>query len=134
MSLAGEADFHALEARHGLIYGFNALTGRFMVSQDAKTWPVRSTPGLADFTVSPEEADLVVATTEQGLARSDDGGRTFRVGGSPLLLLANWADDGTLVGAGPDGTIYASSDDGAIWQRRGSLRQPQRRCRRSVRI
>jgi hypothetical protein len=122
LSLAGEADFHALEARHGLIYGFNALTGRFMVSQDAKTWAVRSPLGLADFTVSPEEADLVVATTEQGLARSDDGGRTFRViKGAPLLLLANWADDGTLVGAGPDGTIYASSDDGAIWQRRGSL-------------
>jgi photosystem II stability/assembly factor-like uncharacterized protein len=83
---------------------------------------VRSPLGLADFTVSPEEADLVVATTEQGLARSDDGGRTFRViKGAPLLLLANWADDGTLVGAGPDGTIYASSDDGAIWQRRGPL-------------
>jgi photosystem II stability/assembly factor-like uncharacterized protein len=122
LSLTGEADFHALEARHGLVYGFNAMTGRFMVSQDTKTWDVRSTLPMADFTVSPKQVDLVVATTEQGLARSDDGGRTFRVvKGTPLLLLANWADDGTLVGAGPDGTIYASTDDGASWQRRGSL-------------
>ena len=122
LSLAGKADFHALEARHGLVYGFNAITGRFMVSQDTKTWDVRSTLPLADFTVSPADADLVVATTEQGLARSDDGGRTFRViKGAPLLLLVNWSDDSTLVGAAPDGTIYASSDDGASWQRRGSL-------------
>jgi hypothetical protein len=122
LSLAGEADFHALETRHGLVYGFNAVTGRFMVSQDTRNWDVRSTLLMADFSVSPEDADLVVATTEQGLASSDDGGRTFRViRGAPLLLLVNWANDGTLVGASPDGTIYASTDEGASWQRRGSL-------------
>jgi photosystem II stability/assembly factor-like uncharacterized protein len=76
---------------------------------------------MADFSVSPRDADLVVATTEQGLARSDDGGRTFRVINGAPLLLVNWVDDGTLVGASPDGTIYASTDEGASWQRRGSL-------------
>ena len=122
LSLAGGADFHVLEARHGLVYGFNVLTGRYTVSQDTKTWDVRSTLPLADFTVSPDDANLLLATTEHGLARSDDGGRTFRViRGAPLLLLVNWADDGTLVGAVPDGTIYVSTDDGASWQRRGSL-------------
>ena len=32
LSLAGKADFHALQARHGTIYGYNSMTGAFLVS------------------------------------------------------------------------------------------------------
>lgn len=122
LSLAGEADFHALKYRHGHVYGLNALTGEFMVSDDKRTWDVRTNQPMADFAVSPDSPDVVTATTEQGLARSDDGGRTFELlRGAPLLLLVSWAEDGTLVGVGPEGTVYVDSGADGSWQKRASL-------------
>lgn len=122
LSLAGEADFHSLEARHGRVYGLNSLTGELMVSQDKATWETRSELPMADFAVSPEEPDVIVATTEQGLVRSADGGRSFEpLAGAPVSLLASWAQDGTLVAAEPDGTLHASTDGGTSWQARGNV-------------
>jgi photosystem II stability/assembly factor-like uncharacterized protein len=122
LSLAGEADFHGLEYRHGQVYGVNSMTGEFMVSADKLTWDTRSNLPMADFTVSPNDPDVILATTEQGLARSDDGGRSFGlVRGAPLMLLVSWADDGTLVGVGPEGTVYVSTDGGEGWEERGVL-------------
>ena len=125
LSLAGEADFHALEARHGRVYGLNALTGEFMVSDDKQVWEARAGVPMADFAVSPEDPEVLLATTEQGLARSEDGGATFgAVPGAPLLQLVSWAEDGTIVGAAPDGSVHASTDGGQTWQRRGDLDAP----------
>ena len=122
LSLAGEADFHSLEARHGLVYGLNSVTGEFMVSQDKQAWDTRSQIPMADFAVSPYDPNVLLATTEQGLARSDDGGRDFQpVPSAPVLQLVTWAGDGTVFGVAPDGTVHASTDDGQSWQQRGSL-------------
>jgi len=79
LSLSGEADFHALEAVHGNVYGYDASGGRFMVTANRTDWDTLSTLPMADFTVGPDDPDLILATTEQGLARSTDGGRTFAV-------------------------------------------------------
>jgi len=123
VSLEGEADFHALEARHGLVYGYNA--GSLMVSDDGVTWETRGTLPLADFAASPADPDIMVATTEQGLAISTDGGRSFApMEGAPLLQLVSWTDDSTLVGVAPDGTTYVSDDDGQSWRQRASLQGP----------
>lgn len=122
LSLAGEADFHALEARHGRVYGLNALTGEFMVSEDKQIWDTRGALPMADFAVSADDPDVLLATTEQGLARSEDGGETYTaVPGAPLLQLVSWAEDGTIIGAAPDGTVHASTDGGQSWQQRGTL-------------
>jgi len=122
LSLAGEADFHALEYRHGQVYGVNSMTGEFMVSADKETWDTRMNLPMADFAVSPNDPEVILATTEQGLARSDDGGRSFGlVRGAPLMLLVSWAHDGTLVGLGPEGTVYVSSDGGEAWEERAGL-------------
>lgn len=122
VSLAGEADFHALEYRHDRVYGVNAMTGEFMVSADLRTWDTRTRLPMADFAVSPDDTDVVLATTEEGVARSDDGGRTFAlVQGAPLLLLLSWADDGLLVGVGPEGNVAVSADQGATWEARATL-------------
>jgi photosystem II stability/assembly factor-like uncharacterized protein len=122
LSLAGEADFHALEARHGRVYGLNALTGEFMVSEDKQTWDTRAALPMADFAVSPDDPDVLLATTEQGLARSEDGGNTYTaVPAAPLLQLVSWTEDGTIIGAAPDGTVHASTDGGQTWQQRGTL-------------
>ncbi|MBA3524064.1 MAG: exo-alpha-sialidase [Geodermatophilaceae bacterium] len=122
LSLAGEADFHSLEARHGLVYGLNSATGEFMVSQDKQSWDSRSQIPMADFAVSPYDPNVLLATTEQGLVGSEDGGRDFQpVPSAPIMQLVTWAGDGTVFGVAPDGTVHASSDDGQSWQQRGSL-------------
>jgi hypothetical protein len=119
LSLAGVADFHALESRHGRVYGWNA--GDFMVSEDGKTWETRSKLLLADFAVSPDDPDTILATTAQGLGTSDDGGRTFAlVPGAPALMLVSWGDTGEVVGVDQRGDVHASADAGETWERRGS--------------
>ena len=122
LSLSGEADFHALEARHGRVYGFNSTTGQLMVSADGRSWERRSDLPMADFVVSPTDPDVLLATTQEGPARSTDGGRTFAVvDGAPTLLLLGWPAADTLVGVAPDGTVHASADGGATWAARGRL-------------
>ncbi len=67
-----------------------------------------------DFAVSPAEPDTVLATTQQGLALSTDGGRAFRpVAAAPSLVVLAWAKQDSLYGVGPDGTVHHSTDGGA---------------------
>ena len=120
VSLSGEADFHSLEARHGRVYGHSG--GVLLVSEDKKTWDARARIGLADLAVSPDDPDTVLATTEQGLAASVDGGKRFAlVEGAPVLLLVHWTDEGTIVGVDPQGIVHLSLDRGESWDRRGSV-------------
>lgn len=121
-SLAGEADFHALEYRHGKAYGANAMTGELMVTDDMETWETRSAVPLADLAVSPTDADTIVATTGDGPAISTDGGRTFDlIDAAPLLLLVSWAEDGTLVGIEPSGVVHTSADGADTFEEAGAL-------------
>ena len=61
VSLSGSTDFHALQAAHGRVYGWDSGSSELMVSVDAgRTWDTRSTlmlpgavaSGLAGGTVS----------------------------------------------------------------------------------
>src|SRR5699024_10679486 len=90
-SLGGEADFHSLEYRHDRVYGLNAMTGQLLASDDLETWEELTRTAMADFAVGPESPDVMVATTQDGPARSTDGGRTFEVlPSAPLLVLVSW--------------------------------------------
>jgi photosystem II stability/assembly factor-like uncharacterized protein len=121
LSLLGEADFHALEAKHGRIYGYDSTSSTFMVSGDGRTWQRRARLGLADITVSPSDPSVVLATAEQGLLHSRDGGETFRaVPGAPRLVFVDWSAAG-LYGLDPAGAAWASTDSGETWERRGEL-------------
>lgn len=121
-SLAGEADFHALEYRHDTVYGINSMTDQLLVSTDMEEWDTRTDLPIADIAVSPEDADTLVATTEDGPALSTDGGRSFDViDGAPLLLLVSWAQDGTLVGVSPDSVIHVRPNGKTDFVRAGEL-------------
>ena len=124
LSLAGEADFHALDATQGTIYGYTA--GQLLTSQDGRNWDDLGQKAIADLAVDPAQPQRLLVTTEQGPARSEDGGRSFTpLNGAPLLqLVAFAADGGGAVGVAPDGTVYASSDAGQTWTRRGSVGGP----------
>jgi photosystem II stability/assembly factor-like uncharacterized protein len=122
LSLAGKADFHAMEAKHDRVYGFDSQTGRIMVSDDTKAWEERAALPLADIAVSPDSADEILATTEQGVQRSTDEARNFSpVDGSPTLFFIDWASTERLVGVAPGGVVHVSDDGGESWSEAGSV-------------
>ena len=122
LSLDGEADFHSLEAKHGAVYGYDSQTGQLTVTSDRRNWDRRGQVPMADFAVSPTSPDILLATTEQGLARSSDGGRTFTpVTGAPLLQLVDWPSEASIVGVAPDGAVHVSADGGTTWTRPGQV-------------
>lgn len=127
LSLAGEADFHALEFRHGRVYGLNSMTGQLLASEDKESWQELSREPIADFAVSPQDANVLIATTQQGLVQSDDGGSTFEaVSEAPLMVFVGWAEDGTLAGVTPEGVVYTADAPTGDWTERGDVRgQPE---------
>jgi hypothetical protein len=119
VSLLGEADFHALVAAHDLVYGYDATGGRLMVSADGKEWDIRSELPMGDFAVDPADADHLVAMTQQGLAESTDGGRTWTRIAGPQLAVMSWNESQGLWGVAPTGETYRR--DGEGWQSAGAL-------------
>jgi hypothetical protein len=122
-SLGGTAAFRALDYSHGKIFGYEANSARFMVSTDKKSWDQRAVITLADFAIDPADETVVVATTDTGIARSTDGGRTFArlTGAPPSTQFVSWPATGALFGATTDGAIHVSADNGRTWQARGKL-------------
>jgi hypothetical protein len=121
-SLGGEADFHALEYRHGRVFGVNAMTGQLLASDDFTAWDVLGQEPITDFAVSPETADELIATTQQGLLWSVDAGRSFEsVASAPVMVFVGWGADGGLVGVSPDGVVHTADDPSGEWIERGNL-------------
>ncbi|MFP8958987.1 F510_1955 family glycosylhydrolase [Streptomyces nanhaiensis] len=121
LSLAGEADFHALEHAHGTIYGYDSTGGLLRVSKDGTTWKDRAELAALDIAVSPEDPDTVLATTEHGVARSTDGGKTFTDGAGRVLAYLSWAERGKLYGIDLDGVLHRSTDGGESWEKAGTV-------------
>lgn len=125
LSLSGEADFHSLDRVGGITYGLNSMTGQLMASRVGRTWDTRSSEAIADFAVNPKKPRTLVATTQQGPVISTDGGKTFEpLPAAPLVVLVDWAADGTLGAVAPDGAVYRSNDSGETWNSRGKLDGP----------
>lgn len=120
LSLEGVADFHSLVAAHGRVYGWNSSTGNFMVSPDGKQWETRSRVALLSFAVDPADPDRVVASDQQGLLVSGDGGRTWQPEPGPAVAFLSWSDQG-LWAAQIEGQVLESPDGGATWQPRRQL-------------
>ena len=127
VSLHGSADFHALEYRHGRVYGHDSQSGTVMVSLDEQSWQRRAEIAAFDLAVSPEDADEILATTQYGLLRSTDGATTFgAISGAPPLVFVSWPERGPLLGADLEGRLYTSTDNGQIWRPQHALNsEPQ---------
>lgn len=122
-SLAGQVDFHALDiAPDATVFGYDATNGRLRATRDGVTWEDRAALRALDIAVSPGAGAggtaTVLATTEQGVVRSTDGGRTF---GAPLsgqlVAYVSWGAMDALFGVDPTGVLLRSTDEGATWRR-----------------
>ena len=123
LSLAGEADFHALDAADRRIYGYDSLTRALLTSLDGHTWETVARPTeAADLAVDPNDSDQVLMTRADGTVhRYQRNGANSVLGAAPPLLFLDWADLETLVGLGTDAAVYTSTDRGDSWVRTGSV-------------
>ena len=126
VSLMGKNDFHLLEAAGERVYGFGSnydtRAAEFLVSADGGTsWGKRSTPGpLISLAISPEDADRIVVSAEDGLHRSDDAARSWRSLTADSGLLA-WTRSGSIFLVDAGGNVSASTDEGSSWQAAGTI-------------
>ncbi|MFI5489155.1 F510_1955 family glycosylhydrolase [Micromonospora echinaurantiaca] len=117
VSLSGQADFHALRSADGVTYGLDSTSGSLLASTDRLTWQKRSEIDAYDLAVQPGQPDTLLATTEQGLQRSNDGGRSWTAAGGPAFVLLHWASRDRLHGITADGQILVSADAAVTWSR-----------------
>ncbi|WP_024757218.1 F510_1955 family glycosylhydrolase [Streptomyces exfoliatus] len=112
-SLGGEVDFHSLDtASDATVYGYDSAGARLRVSPDGVTWEDRAALRALDIAVSPAAKDTVLATTETGVARSADGGRTFAPGEGEVLSYVSWGAPDALFGVDPSGVLFRGTDTG----------------------
>lgn len=122
VSLPGRADFHVLRYMNGRVYAVNGLTGLIMVSADeGTTWTEHQPPAPAiDLAVDPRDPQRVIASTERGLASSDDGGQSWQSLPGEIGLLA-WERADRLYLVDGAGKVQVSEDGGQRWADRGSI-------------
>jgi hypothetical protein len=122
VSLLGHADFHVLRAAGRRVFGVDASTGRFLVSDNGgKSWQDRATPApLFDLAVNPRAPVQMIGVTEQGIFGSRDGGRSWhRRADGPIGLLA-W-DRNAVYAVDGSGSVHISDDAGRRWRRVGDI-------------
>lgn len=124
LSRLGEADLHKIIEQHGRIYAFDAVLGAMLISDDGgRTFTERFTPrGLViDFVVDPQDPEYILASTEDQLFRSEDGGEKWRgiVSGQGMRL--TWPAPDMLLRADKDGRVYRSGDRGQTFQPVGKV-------------
>ncbi len=122
VALSGEADFHALEAAHDRVYGFDGASGRLMISDDdGGTWAERAPPGpVLDLAVDPSDPERLLVTGERGVYLSDDDGETWRPVGGEIGFLS-WPEEDRLFLVGAQGSVQMSRDLGESWEAVGSI-------------
>ncbi|MFE4414658.1 WD40/YVTN/BNR-like repeat-containing protein [Streptomyces sp. NPDC093064] len=74
-----------------------------------------------------EDPDLLLATTEAGVAKSTDGGQKFGDGSGQVLAFLSWPKEDALYGFDLAGGLHRSTDNGATWKKTGTVPggQPQ---------
>ena len=122
VSLSGEVDFHRLTASRDVILGQSAHDQKLLRSEDGGlTWQDLGAPRVFDISLNPANAEEVIATSEQGLLKSTDGGVNFMpLSNAPLLMLVSWST-GSITGVDSEGQVHRSLDAASTWQAVGSV-------------
>ncbi len=115
----GESDFHTLTTTYQGIIGFD---GTLRVSEDGSSW-TDATTQISPYTLAGNPATtLAVATTEDGIYRSEDAGQTWtKKPDAPVILVAAVTDDSDIIGILPTGDVLTSTDAGITWEQAGKV-------------
>jgi hypothetical protein len=113
LSLAGEADFHVLEAAGDRVYGYDSVGARLRVTEDRQTWSDVLAAPVLDVEADPDDPGSLLVTDPRGeLLRLDAAGTPEQVAGSPRLGLLDWPSGEVVVGLGAGGEVWLSRDAG----------------------
>ncbi|QDG87092.1 F510_1955 family glycosylhydrolase [Pseudarthrobacter sp. NIBRBAC000502770] len=119
LSRQNESDFHALTTTKS---GIVAFDGALRTSTDGKTWKTVAAGFMPAVLAGNPYSDTVLATTQEGVQRSTDGGATWALDKSaPIIQFAAFASAKEAIGAAPDGTVYYSEDAGSTWKQTGKI-------------
>lgn len=133
LSLAGDADFHALDSAGRWVVGYDSHGERILSSKDRKTWTTIDKGPMLDVAIAPAntaaagsdqgELGAFLATTATGQVVSYPGasGQPRPLRTAPRLALLDWPTPDLLVGIDPQGTVYLSRTEGRNWVARGSI-------------
>lgn len=115
LSRTGQSDFHALAATHEGIIGFD---GQMLTNQGGSSWEAAEDRVPAYHLAAATDGHVALATTEDGLMRSNDHGKSWNpVPGAPLLMITAISGN-QAAGITPGGALYVSNDGGLQWQKR----------------
>jgi hypothetical protein len=124
VSLLGEADLHALDARGDHVAGQPADEARLLVSDDGgRSFEERIPPAAPiDVDLDPANPERIVIATAEGVFVSSDAGATWRQ--RDVLTVEThiaWSEDGSLYRVEAGGSVNVSRDGGANWRETGNV-------------
>lgn len=125
LAMHGEADFHILEEVRGVLYAYDATSGRLLSSRDREHFDVVATRPLISIAAHPQRDYLLVATTGRGeLVTIDATTGEFAELGGPTTVLLETTPEGVIVGIDPGGVVRTSRDGARSWSEVGALGGP----------
>ncbi len=118
-------DYHVIKTGGGRIYAAAAHGGAMYAGRAPTAMAgIGDAPsGLIDLAVKPGRGSSLLASTQSGLLRSRDGGRTWTPVGDGVGLLS-WVRSDAVFLVDADGAVSMSADDGASWSARGTIGAP----------
>jgi hypothetical protein len=141
--LLGRSDLHLLRLRGGLLYAYDLARNRFVTTTDfGRTWTESRPPGLMlDLAFDPGRPQRLVASSSEGLVRSEDAGRSWQPLAREIGLRLAWPRPNALYLIDERGVVHRSRDGGADREivstlgtlRRRSPRPVTARCTRPAR-
>jgi hypothetical protein len=118
----GQTDFHSIQLSGDAIVAGVFQAAAASISDDGgETFEERRTPDpLVDLEADPENPERLVASTQQGVIGSADGGQTWRELDRIPNVRFTWPEPDALYRIDPGGPVEFSPDGGQSWEDRGS--------------
>lgn len=115
LSLAGAADFHALDQGVDALYGYDSQTSQVLRTRDRQDWEPVLAAEVSDLAAHPTDPGLLLTVTPDGLLRTDRNGRTTELPEPTGLQQIEWPSPNLLLGISTNGGLYESTDQGRSW-------------------
>jgi hypothetical protein len=123
VSLLGEEDLHALDARGDVVAGYPMEEARVLVSDDGgRSFAERTPPDVpVDVDLDPAEPRRMALTTAEGFYVSRDGGESWRQRDALTVEThLAWSVEGPLYRVDASGAVKVSRDGGEGWEEAGN--------------